>query len=333
MKHRPVRVCLVGCGAIAEQAYLPSLSGLEECALVGLVDLDTARARMLADRYGIEHVFSDPSRIPDVAEAAIIALPNFLHQPVSCELMNRGVHILCEKPMSITCGEAETMVQCCAGNGVRLHIGQIRRMYWSSRKVKDILDREELGRVVSFRMEEGIPFDWPTVSGFFFDRSKAGGGVLIDPGVHVLDLLLWWLGDNPEAVAYRDDDFGGGIEAECCLDLAYGSTAGTVKLSRLSRLRNTYEIRCEKGAITYSPYLFDSITVQSRGKRRELSADTKTDFIGYFRHMLRDFCGAVRRDSPSILNAETVAPVMRLIERCYGKATRLDLPWLRPQSV
>lgn len=155
----------------------------------------------------------------------------------------------------------------------------------------------------------------------------------MDPGVHLVDLLLWWLGDYPDSVEYRDDDFGGGIEAECRIEFGFGGTAsGTVKVSRLSKLRNTYVFQCERGTITYSPFDFSSIFVESQGSKKEVTAKDRTDFIGYFRLMLRDFCRAVRMGGPSALQAETVAASMRLIEQCYGAAARLELPWLRPRA-
>ena len=78
-----------------------------------------------------------------------------------------------------------------------------------------------LGRIESFDFREGTIFDWPATTNSFWRREAAGGGVFADLGAHVLDLLLWWLGDFT-SVTYADDSQGG-VEADCRLELTMKS--------------------------------------------------------------------------------------------------------------
>src|SRR6266536_3703994 len=98
----------------------------------------------------------------------------------------------------------------------------------------------------------GFVYNWPVASGFFFSKEQAGGGVLVDTGSHMLDLLLWWLGDVIDVVEYRDDSLGG-VEAECWLSLVLqtptGPVQGNIILSRLRKLRNTARIVGERFTI------------------------------------------------------------------------------------
>jgi predicted dehydrogenase len=156
--------------------------------------------------------------------------------------------------MATTSNDAEAMIRCARERGVRLQIGTVRRYYWCNRQMKHLLASGELGRVVGVQVEEGTPHDWPTASGFFFDRKQSGGGVLIDWGAHSLDLVLWWLQDYPAAIECRHDCFGG-VESECELDLQFGSgEQGSIRLSRLRNLSNTYTLRFERGTASYQMY-------------------------------------------------------------------------------
>ena len=111
--------------------------------------------------------------------------------------------------------------------------------------LKKALDSGILGDITSFDFQEGSVYDWPVASDFMF-RKAAGGGVLADTGAHVLDTLLWRVGDW-QSVVYRDDSQGG-VEADCLLELQMDSGAtGTVQMSRSRALRNTYIIRGDRG--------------------------------------------------------------------------------------
>ena len=331
----PIALCIVGCGAHAEQAYLPTLSAIPSCRVESLIDVNLVRCRMLAERYNIGHYSQTIDDIPRTVHGAIVALPHYLHSPVSCELMKKRLHVLCEKPIATTRAEAENMVRCAEKNNVHLLIGNIFRLYWTSKRIKEIIDTGQLGRVVSFQIEAGYVNNWPTTSGFFFDKKQSGGGVLIDIGAHVLDLLLWWLKDYPTVINYQDDDFGG-VEAECRLQLSFGGAAtGSVKLSRLKTLENKYSMTFERGSISFQPYdssqVCNAISLQEDGRKTLLRAPRPLKYSDYCRQQLESFIAAIRNGVTSTAMAASVIPSIRLINDCYATATRLSVPWLQPK--
>jgi hypothetical protein len=89
--------------------------------------------------------------------------------------------------------------------------------------VHPLLESGALGKIESFDFREGAVFNWPATTNSFWRRETAGGGVLADQGAHVLDLLLWWLGDFT-SLTYVDDSQGG-VEADCRLELSMKSGA------------------------------------------------------------------------------------------------------------
>src|SRR3712207_3801664 len=105
----PVRLAVVGTGAIAQVAHIPVLSKMRGAELVALCDNDAAKARALADRFDVPNVFTDLEELLDseLADAVVIATPNHLHEPHALSALKAGVDVLCERPLSLTARGAE----------------------------------------------------------------------------------------------------------------------------------------------------------------------------------------------------------------------------------
>ena len=333
----PLRVCIVGCGAHTERTHLPTLSRIPQYSIESLIDIDVMRCRTLASRYHIGHYSTSIDDIPPSVEAAIVVLPHFLHKEISSRLMAKGLHVFCEKPMATSTGDAVAMIRSARKHGVKLIIGNVFRFYWTSRVLKGIFESNELGPLTSFHMQDGKVFDWPTSSGFYFDKKTAGGGVLIDTGAHVLDLLLWWLQDYPEVVRYQDDNFGG-VESECHVELVFNtSVKGSIRLSRLGNLRSEYTLKFEKGVVSFRPYdpsgVCSSVSIDRDGKTTLLKSRPALTYGDYFKQQLQEFVAVTRGNMPSTVPADSVVPSIQVIDQCYQQASRLNLPWLCSNEI
>src|SRR5258708_1180185 len=150
----PLRVALIGCGAISQALHLPVLAGHEGVRLAALVDPAVDRAERLAKGYGVPLVVADAGQLGlGSVDAAIIATPPAHHAPCAIDLMRRGIHVLVEKPMALTASDAEQMVRVADETGCRLAVGYFRRLYPSIRLMKSLLDRGFLGRARRFHVE------------------------------------------------------------------------------------------------------------------------------------------------------------------------------------
>src|SRR3954468_1372951 len=239
--ERKLRLAVVGCGAVAAIHHLPALSLCRGAEAVVLVDADRGRARDLAARFGVPETATDIRSLPGRVDAAIVALPNSLHAPVSIDLLRQGIHVLVEKPMALNVGECDAMIAAAEAGRAVLAVGLEFRFFDSSLFVRNLLRDGLLGKIQRFEMHQGVIPRWPFATDFLLKKETAGGGVLADFGVHVLDLLLWWLGDWT-TVNYRDDAVGG-VESDCEMELMLGSgelaIPGRVEISRTRNLRNT----------------------------------------------------------------------------------------------
>ena len=122
---RPLRVGVCGVGSLG-QHHARIYSQLEEVELVGVYDVDTARAAEIATKHGVR-AFDDLGSFAAGLEAASIAVPTDKHHDVAALFMNQGVHLLVEKPIASTTREAEDLVNLAQAKGVILQVGHVER--------------------------------------------------------------------------------------------------------------------------------------------------------------------------------------------------------------
>ncbi len=332
-----VRLAVVGCGAVAQIHHVPAIAASERVEAAVLVDADEKRARDLAQQYGVPEVATDYRELPGQVDGAVVALPNSLHAPVSIELLRRGVHVLVEKPMAMTVAECDAMIEAARAGRAVLAVGLDFRFFDSSLLVRDLLRDGLLGEIRRFDLRQGVIPRWPFATDFLLKKEMAGGGVLADFGVHVLDLLLWWLGDLTVS-NYRDDALGG-VESDCEMTLATASgLAGTVEISRTRNLRNTCVFEGERARLEVGIWDSDpevrlsiagsEVALAGRARRAtEKGIHSGLNFLDTFIRQIDDFARAIRgRGKPFVPGCEGRRS-LALIESCYAQRRFLELPW------
>jgi predicted dehydrogenase len=204
---RVLRVGIIGTGGIAQGAHIPGYQQTEGVELYAACDVIEDRARAMAEKFGIPHVFTDYEQMLRLPELDVVSVctPPFAHKDAAIAALESGKHVLCEKPMALDAQEAQAMVDAWyaarARHGNAFTIGFQSRFGRQAQLLKRFIDAGELGEVYYGRTaalrRRGIP-GW----GVFTDKSKNGGGPLIDIGVHALDLALWFLGHPEPASVY-----------------------------------------------------------------------------------------------------------------------------------
>lgn len=329
-------IAIIGCGAVAERGHIPAIINNPNANISVLVDKNLPRAQEIASKFDISNIEDDFSKIMDDVDAAIIALPHFLHAPVSIEFLKNGIHVLIEKPMALNTAECDKMIRAADEGDAILMVGLMRRFLPSHIFIKYAMDKELIGKIKSFDIQEGNVYNWPVASDFFFKKDKAGGGVLMDTGAHTIDSMLWWLGEVKK-FQYFDDNFGG-VEADCHIDLTMESGAnGIVELSRTRNLRNTAIIEGEKGIIEVhlrqnmaSIYLKeDDIGLSGNCYSNTTSSLSQYQFTDLFRYQLDNWISAIKREQKPIVTPEEARSSISFIESCYLNRKNIELPWLK----
>src|SRR5215210_3102477 len=196
-----IRVGVVGVGWAGQQhlAAYDELPGVEIAAIAGLEE--PVRAE-LAARYGVErHVARWEDLLDEPGLDAIsVAVPTFLHAPIALAAFERGLHVLSEKPIARSVGEATAMVEAARQAGRILDVAFNHRRRGDIQALKSVIDSGRLGHPYYAKAwwlrRSGIP----TLGSWFTSNEMAGGGPLLDIGIHVLDYSMFLL-DHPEITA------------------------------------------------------------------------------------------------------------------------------------
>ena len=197
MENKTV-ICIVGCGRIASIAHFPALSKLDNVRIKYACDLIESKAQAMKDKYPelVEQVITDYKVAladPEV-EAVFVLTPNYAHYTVTMDALRAGKHVMCEKPVTVSYELSCEMAQEAEKQGKLLNIGVCNRYHKSVELIEEMNAKGELGKIYhvycSFRAFRSIP----GLGGDFTTKSQSGGGVLIDWGIHYLDLILYILG-------------------------------------------------------------------------------------------------------------------------------------------
>lgn len=200
---KKTQVAIIGCGTIASNAHIPAYMKNEAVQIKYFCDIIPERAEAKVNQYNIGTAVTDYHDIlndPEI-EAVSVCTPNNVHAQISIDFLRAGKNVLCEKPCARTYEEALLMQSVQHETGKVLNIGVVNRFNTAVNKIKKLIADGVLGEVYqvygSFRSHRSIP----GLGGPFTTKSIAGGGVLIDWGVHFLDLIMYCTGDpNPITV-------------------------------------------------------------------------------------------------------------------------------------
>jgi len=196
-----IRVGIIGAGGIGyEHIQGYQKSGCTE--VVGVVARTEDHAKLASEKFGIEAWYTDYRELLKRADldAVSICTPNYLHAQQAADAANAGKHILCEKPLAITLEEIDKMIQAALEAKVFLMNPSHLRFIPTLGSIREILDQLGTITFVRYRYAHQGPYktmDRKAVSKdkWFYNKDQAGGGVLLDLGIHALDLLEWYFGD------------------------------------------------------------------------------------------------------------------------------------------
>jgi predicted dehydrogenase len=192
----PLRIGVIGAGAIATLGHIPGFQRLPDVQVAAICDANVARAQNVAVQFGIPAVYEDYQSLLVEAdlEAITVAVPNALHAAVTLAALEAGKHVLCEKPLATTVEDGQAMVVAAERAGKILAINMHNRLRPEMIVLRTAIVEQRLGAIAytnaRWLRRSGIP----GFGSWFTRRELAGGGVLMDTGVHMLDLVLWLLG-------------------------------------------------------------------------------------------------------------------------------------------
>ncbi|HEY1644050.1 MAG TPA: Gfo/Idh/MocA family oxidoreductase [Streptosporangiaceae bacterium] len=236
----PLRLAILGCGTIARDTHLPAFraAGPERVDVTVFASRSASSAAAAAAEWGGGATVTDWQDVltRDDVDAVDICAPNALHAQMAIQAAEAGKHVLVEKPMATSLAQAAAMIAAAQAAGVVLMPAHNLRFAPRSLAAAQLVAAGQLGEIVGVRasLEHTGPQDWAPGADWFFDSGQAGGGALLDLGVHLVDLIRAVTGDELDEVTALTRPRPGcaGIEnaAEVGFRLA-GGAAGSLRAS------------------------------------------------------------------------------------------------------
>ena len=210
---KKLRVGIVGAGSIAVSCHLPSYAELSDLVeVVAIADIVPERARDAAEKFGIPHYFASVEELLANVDVDYVDICTWTaaHAPVCIAAAKAGKHILCEKPLASTLEQGLEMAEAVREAGVQFMLGVVTRYMAEAMKCHELYEQGVFGEIYAAKCRyvrrRGTPGGW------FTDKELAGGGPVLDIGVHSID-RTWYLMGRPTPLtvtaetSYRIGDF------------------------------------------------------------------------------------------------------------------------------
>lgn len=320
------KIALVGAGAIAQLAHLPVLAKIKGATLVAICDNDGVKAGALAQRLGVPDVFTDIDELFELhnLDAVIVATPNHLHEPHVLRALRARVHVLCERPLSLTSGGVSRILAAAQKAGRMVVVGNNHRFRSDVQQLSRFLQGGELGKIVGMR---GGQYQFKAgLQGWRSRKAEAGGGAFLEHGYQLLDLALW-LTDFPEPVrvsAHMDKPRAGAVEdtmlvhLECEGGINFSFDVNWAYVGQDERW--WFEVLSTRGSARLAPL---RVVKDLNGRPTNVSptgaAARESAFIQSYRAELAHFVSMLREESPYEAPDDQLK-VMRVVEAIYRSA-------------
>jgi len=194
-----IKFAIAGAGYIAN-VHAQAIRAQKAAELVAVVEMFPDKAAAFARKFGLKRKYETVENLlkAGAVDALVIGTPNFLHAPQAVAALERGVHVMVEKPMAMNVKEAERILAAGQKSGAVLMVAHCWRfdkdVLWLKSKVS------KLGKIIRTK-GYGVHVNWGP-AGWFTQKALAGGGALADMGIHALDTARFLLGDPQPVSVY-----------------------------------------------------------------------------------------------------------------------------------
>lgn len=204
MTSNAISVGMVGTSWWADAMHLPALDSHPNATIVAICGRNRENAQKMADTWKIPNVYTDYNDMIDNADldAIVISTPNDTHYPITMKALEKGLHVLCEKPIALTYAQAQEMATLADEKGVK-HLAPFTYSFMpTARYIKQLVDDGYLGKPYHLNLRYYTGYGRDGQYAWRFDKKIAGSGIIGDLGSHFLYIAEWIYGEI-EAITCR----------------------------------------------------------------------------------------------------------------------------------
>jgi predicted dehydrogenase len=323
------RVAIVGLGSVAQMVHLPNLMKIKNAEISAIAEINKSRLAFIADKFNIKKRYTNHSELlnDDKTDAVIISTPTHLHKQIAIDCLNAGKDVLVEKPLARTSSEGLEVVECAKKNNRKLMVGMNLRYRPDSMLIRSLIDAGEIGD--PYYIKCGWIRKQSSSEKWFTKREEAGGGVILDLGINLVDLALW-LADYPKALSVStknyfhnsrniEDTSVSFIRCENSLTISIEASWNMAE-EKDSFFTNIYGT---KGSIGVNPFkLFKLLGVEQIDLGSTFIESATEAFKKSYLNELKSFIGAIRGLNPVFSSGEEALQLLKIAETMYISANK-----------
>ena len=313
------KLLVVGCGSIGRRHISNfKAAGIEDIAGVDMRWERLSQARQL----GLSAVYEDYRKAleADRFDAVVIAVPPHLHTKIAIAAAEQGCHLFIEKPLADSTEGCDTLMEICQRKGLVCLVGYGYRFIPSIIMVKEMLNSERIGRVLSARLEFSsyLPdwHPWEDYREFYMAKKEQGGGALLDES-HGVDLLRWFLGEVKTVHAVVDHVSGLEITSDDLASLLLRFESGVLAEAHFDLLGRAPRIQLEligsSGTILWDRIDHKVQLYDPERKRWETYNFTDADYLSMYVHEAEHFVACVRGDAQPLVDLSDARKTLEVL--------------------
>ncbi|HSW56098.1 MAG TPA: Gfo/Idh/MocA family oxidoreductase [Ignavibacteriaceae bacterium] len=322
------RVAVIGLGSVAQLVHLPNLVKIKNAEITAVVEVNKNRLHSVADKYGIKKRFKDYTELlsDDDTEAVIIATPTHLHKEIAIACLSAGKDVLVEKPLARNSKEGQEIIECAKKNNRKLMVGMNLRYRPDSMLIRSLIDAGEIGK--PFYIKCGWIRKQSSSEKWFTKREEAGGGVILDLGINLVDLALW-LADYPKVISISTKNYfhnsrnleDTSLSFIRCENLTISLEASwSMAEEKDIFYTNVYGT---KGSIGANPFKLIKVMADEHMDLGSTFVESPTEaFKKSYLNELKSFIGAIRGLNPVFSSGEEALQLLQIAEAMYKSAEK-----------
>lgn len=272
-----MRVGVIGAGAMG-QNHIRTYSQIDGVELVGIADIDKKRIESLSRQYNTHGYLDYRELLNHDLDAVSVVVPTTLHKTVALDVINAGVNLLVEKPIADSIGSARVIAEAALAQGVKLMVGHIERFNPAVLRMKKLIGSGALGKVVCINTRRVGPYS-PRIRDV---------GVILDIGVHDIDIISYLYNSQPEEVyAIAGNDLHSHEDHASIMLRFEDNKAGFVETNWLTpqKIRTFTVIGTE--AVGYGDYIEQKVFIHDNEWVKEAKVEKKEPLRNELEHFIK----------------------------------------------
>ena len=324
-----VKIAIIGLGSVAQLVHLPNLLKISNIELKSVAETKTSRLNTIADKFNIPERYRDYKELLQKSDvdAVIITTPTSLHKEITIDSLNAGKDVLVEKPIARNHKETDPILQTAEKNKRKLMIGMNLRFRPDTLLLKSLIQSGEIGepfytKAVWVRRQS-------SEQKWFTRREEAGGGVLLDLGISLLDISLWLMG-HPKVNTVQTQNYYQNTKnlEDTSISFLRCEESKIINIETSWTLpveKDNFQITVygSKGSVTTTPlHLYKKVENRFVDLKPSMTNSPSQLFKKSYFNELKSFVGAVRGLNPLFSSAERAVERLKIIETMYQSAKK-----------